>query len=133
MPYDGRGRVFDLSRFPSMEEHFLYLTTIGRKTGLPRQIEIWFVEHLGRYYMVSEGRERANWVKNLQQAPRVHFSIGMPGQTEALVPTTPALGRVISPEREPALAQRICALMDEKYGWSDGLIVELAPVTMRGA
>jgi hypothetical protein len=25
-------------------EQFLYLTTTGRKTGLPREIEIWFVE-----------------------------------------------------------------------------------------
>jgi deazaflavin-dependent oxidoreductase (nitroreductase family) len=116
-----------------MEEHFLYLTTIGRKTGLPRQIEIWFVEHQGRYYLVSEGRERSNWVKNLQQAPRVHFSIGTPSQTEAIVPTTPALGRVVKPEREPALTGQVCALMDKKYGWSDGLIVELAPVAQQGA
>jgi hypothetical protein len=27
---------------------------------------------------------------------------------------------------EPDLAARVSALMDEKYGWSDGLIVELA-------
>jgi deazaflavin-dependent oxidoreductase (nitroreductase family) len=114
-----------------MEEHFLYLTTIGRKTGLPRQIEIWYVEHQGRYYMVSEGRERANWVKNLQQAPRVHFSIGTPSHTEALVSTTPAVGRVLQPEREPALAGQVCVLMEKKYGWSDGLIVELAPIIMR--
>ncbi len=112
-----------------MEEHFLYLTTIGRKTGLPRQIEIWFVEHLGRYYMVSEGREQANWVKNLQQAPRVHFSVGTPSHTEAAVPTTPALGRVVAAERETALATQIRALMDRKYGWSEGLIVELSPVS----
>jgi deazaflavin-dependent oxidoreductase (nitroreductase family) len=111
-----------------MDEHFLYLTTIGRKTGLPRQIEIWFVEHQGRYYIVSEGRERSNWVKNLQQAPRVHFSIGTPSHTEAVVPTTPALGRVIAVEREPTLVSQISTLMDRKYGWSDGLIVELSPV-----
>jgi deazaflavin-dependent oxidoreductase (nitroreductase family) len=115
-----------------MEEHFLYLTTIGRKTGLPRQIEIWFVEHLGRYYMVSEGREQANWVKNLQQVPRVHFSIGTSSHTEATVPTTPALGRVLVVEREPALVRQICTLMERKYGWSDGLIVELLPAPTHG-
>jgi len=27
----------------------LYLTTIGRKTGLPREIEIWFVTVTGRF------------------------------------------------------------------------------------
>jgi deazaflavin-dependent oxidoreductase (nitroreductase family) len=111
-----------------MDEHFLYLTTIGRKTGLPRQIEIWFVEHQGRYYLVSEGRERANWVQNLQQAPRVHFSVGTPSHTEAAVPTTPALGRLVAAEGDPALARQISTLMDRKYGWSDGLIIELTPV-----
>ena len=111
-----------------MAEHFLYLTTIGRKTGLPRQIEIWFVEHEGRYYMVSEGREQSNWVQNLLQAPRVHFSIGTRDATEAGLPTTPALGRVVMPEREPLLVERVRALMNQKYDWSDGLLVELAPL-----
>lgn len=110
-----------------MQEHFLYLTTIGRKTGLARQIEIWFVERQGRYYMVSERREQSNWVKNIQQAPQVRFSIGVRDDREAVLPATPARGRVVEPEREPALAAQICALMDEKYGWSDGLIVELEP------
>lgn len=119
--------AIERARVPRMEEHFLYLTTTGRKTGLPRQIEIWFVELRGRYYVVSEARELANWVKNLQQAPRVHFSIGTAEQTEAVMATTPALGRVVKPEHAPALAGQICALMDAKYGWSDGLIVELVP------
>lgn len=111
-----------------MAEHFLYLTTIGRKTGLPRQIEIWFVEHQGRYYLVSEAREESKWVKNLLEASRVHFSIGTRDATEAVLPTTPALGRVVTPEREPLLVERVSALMQRKYGWSDGLMVELAPL-----
>jgi deazaflavin-dependent oxidoreductase (nitroreductase family) len=115
-----------------MAEHFLYLTTIGRKTGLPRQIEIWFVEHQGRYYMVSEARERSNWVQNLLQAPRVHFSVGTRDATEAVLPTTPALGRVVSPEREPLLVERVSALMNQKYDWSEGLLVELAPLDREG-
>ena len=111
-----------------MAEHFLYLTTIGRKTGLPRQIEIWFVEHQGRYYMVSEAREEAKWVKNLLAAPRVHFSVGTRDATEAVLPTTPALARVVTPDREPLLVERVSALMQSKYGWSDGLLVELTPL-----
>lgn len=114
-----------------MQEHFLYLTTIGRKTGLPRQIEIWFVEHQGRYYMVSERREQSNWVKNMQREPRVRFSIGVRDDEEALLPVTPARGRMVTPEREPVLAAQVSALMDDKYGWSDGLIVELEPERAR--
>ena len=26
-----------------VDKHVLYLTTVGRRTGLPREIEIWFV------------------------------------------------------------------------------------------
>ena len=34
-----------------MPERFLYLTTIGRVSGQPRTIEIWFVEHDGAFYV----------------------------------------------------------------------------------
>ncbi len=37
------------------EPQFLYLTTIGRKSGKPHQIEIWFVEYQGCCYIVNEG------------------------------------------------------------------------------
>lgn len=110
-----------------MAEHFLYLTTTGRKTGLPRQIEIWFVAHAGCYYMVSQGRERSHWVQNIQNDARVTFSIGTRADRGAAVPPTRAMGRTVSAEREAALAARVSALMDEKYGWSNGLIVELDP------
>ncbi len=54
-----------------MADTFLYLTTTGRTSGLPRSIEIWFVEHAGRYYIVSERREESGWVKNLRKEPSV--------------------------------------------------------------
>jgi len=38
---------------------FLYLTTVGRRTGLSREIEIWFTERDGRFYIIAEHRERA--------------------------------------------------------------------------
>ena len=31
-------------------------------------------------------------------------------------------------DHEPALAAAVKALFDAKYGWSDGLVVELTPV-----
>jgi len=42
------------------EPQYLYLTTIGRKTGLPREVEIWFISLDGRFYLIAENRERAN-------------------------------------------------------------------------
>ena len=34
---------------------------------------------------------------------------------------------------EPALCRRIQALSEKKYGWGDGLIVEITPVGEQGA
>ena len=57
-------------------EPFLYLTTIGRRTARPHRIEIWFAAHDGRLYLLSGGRERADWVRNLQANPRVTVELG---------------------------------------------------------
>jgi hypothetical protein len=43
----------------SLNEQFLYLIATGRKTGLPRQIEIWFVEYGGRLYILAENGLKA--------------------------------------------------------------------------
>jgi deazaflavin-dependent oxidoreductase (nitroreductase family) len=109
-----------------MAEAFLYLTTKGRTTGLPRSIEIWFVEHEGAWYIVSEMRDRANWVKNVQREPRVTFSVGARRDRGAVVPETRGRARIVDQSAEPELARSVAALMDAKYGWSDGLIVEIA-------
>jgi deazaflavin-dependent oxidoreductase (nitroreductase family) len=52
-------------------ELYVHLTTVGRRTGRPHRIEIWFAEHDERLYMLSGGRERADWVRNLQANSRV--------------------------------------------------------------
>ena len=55
---------------------FLYLTSIGRRTGRPHRIEIWFAAHDGRLYLLSGGRDRADWVRNLRITPRVTVELG---------------------------------------------------------
>lgn len=110
-----------------MAQQFLYLTTIGRTSGLPREIEIWFVEHAGRYYLVSEKREDSGWVKNIERTPAVSFSVGTSEDHQAALPARRASARTVRAEAEPELARTVAALMDAKYNWSDGLIVELSP------
>lgn len=110
-----------------MSEVFLYLTTTGRKTGLPRRIEIWFVESAGAYYVVSEMRRRAGWVKNLEREPRASVTVGSRGAPESVAASTPVRARFIEPSTDPEVLARVSALMDGKYGWNDGLVVELAP------
>jgi len=116
----------------SMSDAFLYLTTRGRVTGQPRRIEIWFVEHAGKYYIVAEGREQAGWVKNLKVNPSVTFSVGPRATPASVVPVTPATARIVDRAASPELAAAVAKAMDAKYNWSDGLIVEIAPVGAAG-
>lgn len=101
------------------DPQFLYLTTTGWKTGNPHTIEIWFVAHDTRYYLASEMRERSHWVQNIQHNPAVIFRIGER--------TFRGSGRVIDTATDPELAAAVSALMEAKYDWSDGLLVELTP------
>jgi deazaflavin-dependent oxidoreductase (nitroreductase family) len=107
-------------------ETFLYLTTLGRTSGAPRDIEIWFVERAGRYYVVSGARGESGWVKNLEREPRIRFSVGTPDAHEATAASAAGRARTVTAEGDPELVGAVRALMDAKYGWSDGLVVELA-------
>ncbi|HUR89521.1 MAG TPA: nitroreductase/quinone reductase family protein, partial [Ramlibacter sp.] len=98
---------------------YLYLTTTGRRTGLPREIEIWFTERAGRFYVIAEHGERANWVRNIRAAPHVQARVGDRHFA--------AHARLIDDGDEPELARAVKALSDAKYGWSDGLIAEITP------
>src|SRR5215217_4091497 len=53
------------------EEDFCYLTTKGRVTGRPHEIEIWFalVPERRALYMLSGGGDCSDWVKNLRRDP----------------------------------------------------------------
>ncbi|MCY3575044.1 MAG: nitroreductase/quinone reductase family protein [Chloroflexi bacterium] len=98
-------------------EVFLYLTTRGHRSGQPHEIEIWFVRQYSAYYIVSEKGEAAHWVQNLRAQSAVHFYLSNE-------PSRAAHARVVD---EPALIAIIKAKMDAKYGWSNGLVVEIAP------
>jgi deazaflavin-dependent oxidoreductase (nitroreductase family) len=56
-------------------ERYCYLTTTGRRSGRPREIEIWFHLEGRTIYMLAEGRGRANWVRNLIADPSVSVRI----------------------------------------------------------
>src|SRR4051794_29335805 len=106
-------------RFMSGQTQFLYMTSMGWKTGNPHMIEIWFVEHNKRYYIISEGRATAHWAQNITHNPQVSFSVN--GKTFE------GAARKVDAEKEPELSAIVSKLVSAKYGWSDGLIVELSP------
>ena len=97
------------------DEDYCYLTTTGRVSGEPREIEIWFglvppetaPPHSRRratLYMLSGGGERSSWVRNLLREPAVTVRIG--GVTR------PGRARVVE---DPDEAERARRLLFDKY------------------
>ena len=101
-------------------QKYLYLTTTGHRSGKSHEIEIWYVEHEGCYYLVSEKREAAHWVRNIRADPAVHFRLGDDWDAEAAI----TKGRAAIPD-DAALIAAVKAKMDAKYGWSNGLVVAI--------
>lgn len=72
-------------------EAFCYLTTTGRVTGRPHEIEIWFAldpDDATRLAMLAGGH-RSDWVRNLQHFPEATIRLG--------TATYRATARVVSP------------------------------------
>ena len=87
-----------------------HLQTIGRTSGRPRTIEIWFATDNARIYLLAGGGDRAHWVRNLRADPRVRVRIG--GRTVA------GAARTIKGDEAESLARQLLAA---KYqGWADG-------------
>jgi deazaflavin-dependent oxidoreductase (nitroreductase family) len=95
----------------------LYLTTVGRVSGQPREIEIWFVESQGKLYILAEHFRGAQWVKNIERNARVRVRVG----DEEFEATA----RILDPELDRATLQTAQCLSNEKYGWGEGLPVEI--------
>ena len=91
---------------------FCYVTTTGRTTGKPHRIEIWFAVDPERdtIFMMSGGRDRADWVRNMVAAPRCTVDIG----DKSFV----GYARVIEGTGEDELAR---TLVHDKYAHGDDL------------
>lgn len=90
------------SRFAT--EQYCYLTTIGRVTGQPHRIEIWFAVDQSTLYVLSGGGERSDWVQNLRRTPAVTVELGaakFEGRARVVVDT--------------AESERARALVHDKY------------------
>jgi len=93
------------------DEDMCYLTTTGRKSGRPHEIEIWFGIREGRLYLLSGGGDQADWVKNLKRSPSVIVRIN--------TRTAAGTARLVRPHTREDTAAR--ELLDGKYmGWREG-------------
>src|SRR5437879_5254593 len=95
-----------------MDQQFCYVTTRGRVTGNPHEIEIWFAREPGAstIYMLSGGAARSDWVKNIRAYEIVTVRIG--------AETYEGLGRIVDGGNEDKLSRRV---LDEKYGHTQDL------------
>jgi deazaflavin-dependent oxidoreductase (nitroreductase family) len=91
-------------------EEYCYLTTTGRKSGNPHEIEIWFGMEGSTLYLLSGGADGSDWVKNL----RVNPSVGVRIAKHAFQATA----RVVQNIQEESLARPMLAA---KYqNWREG-------------
>jgi deazaflavin-dependent oxidoreductase (nitroreductase family) len=80
-------------------EDFCYVTTVGRVTGQPHTIEIWFALHEGKLYIMAGDGMRSDTVRNLRKEPAV--------QVRLRDVTYEARARVVTDASEDALARRL--------------------------
>ncbi len=88
-----------------------YLTTTGRVSGRPHEIEIWSGVAPDRrtVYLLSGGGDRADWVRNIDRNGAVTFRI--------LGVTYEGSGRRASDAEAQAIRESLAA---KYYGWSGG-------------
>ena len=84
-------------------EAYCYLTTTGRVTGNPHEIEIWFGLNNTTLYLMS-GDGKSDWVKNLKKNPSVTVRIAKH--------TFNATARIVEDEAEQMTARNLLA---DKY------------------
>ena len=86
------------------EEEYCYVTTTGRVTGKPHQIEIWFGLKDDIVYLLSGNKDQSDWVKNMLKDPSVTVKIGRK--------TFQATARIVTNTDEEMMARNMLA---DKY------------------
>jgi deazaflavin-dependent oxidoreductase (nitroreductase family) len=93
------------------------ITTIGRVSGQPRRIEIWYFVVDGRVYLTGTPGPR-DWLKNLRANPQLTFHIKEGAQADL-----PAHGLVID---APAERQRVMGAVMAQNSWFTAQQYDLA-------
>jgi deazaflavin-dependent oxidoreductase (nitroreductase family) len=97
------------------DESEVELTTIGRSSGKPRTVTIWFVRDQDSLYVQAGKKGETNWYRNLLAQPDVRLKIG----------SSHLSGRAV-PIEDEGETQRIHELFRSKYltarimGWFGG-------------
>ena len=88
-----------------------YLTTTGRRTGRPHEIEIWFAiaDDQSAILLLSGGGANKDWIRNIDIDPAVTFRIaGL---------TLPGTGRRARADEDQPIRETLSA---KYYDWTGG-------------
>lgn len=102
-------------------EEYCYLTTTGRVSGKPHELEIWFALENQTIYLLSGGGYKSDWVKNLLKDPAVTVRIAQH--------RVQGTARLVKEIREETIARTRLA---RKYGENnaDGSLSEWAQTAL---
>jgi deazaflavin-dependent oxidoreductase (nitroreductase family) len=107
-------RALDIGPDSSAADHTIDITTIGRRSHVPRRIEVWFHRVDGRWYLTGVPGPRS-WYANLRAHPRfiVHLKHGVTADLPATAaPVDEATRRrvitaVLDLQKRPEIAARV--------------------------
>jgi deazaflavin-dependent oxidoreductase (nitroreductase family) len=107
-------RALDIGPDSSRVERTIDITTLGRRSGIPRRIEVWFHHVDGRWYLTGMPAPRS-WYANVRAHPRfiVHLKHGVVADLPATaVPVDLATRRrvitaVLELQNRPEIAARV--------------------------
>jgi deazaflavin-dependent oxidoreductase (nitroreductase family) len=78
------------------------ITTIGRKTGLPRRVEIYFHQFDGEYYLTGRPGFKRDWEANIKANPEFILNL-----KRGLTVDVPVVGEAeADPEKREAIIYR---------------------------
>src|ERR1700730_16916848 len=100
---DAVARALAIGPGSSAAEHTIDITTLGRRSGIPRRIEVWFHCVDGRWYLTGVPGPRS-WYANLRAHPR--FVVPLKHGVTADLPST------AMPVDEPTRRRVITAVLD---------------------
>lgn len=63
----------------AVDDDYAYLTTTGRVSGRPHEIEIWYERHGDTLWFLAGGGHGSDWVRNLRAAARCTLRLGADG------------------------------------------------------
>ena len=100
--------------------HRIDITTMGRKSGAPRRIELVFHNIDGHIYISGRPGWPRGWIANLRADPRMTLHL-----KHGLAADLPARGRVILDREE---RERIIARIAPGWGYDPAIMVASSPL-----